>query len=61
MSEINREICIECGESVKAGSGNFVNRIPVLDDFNERKTMNAPHPEGEWLCAVCDIRFDKET
>jgi len=49
--EIDRDICCECGESVRPGSGKFVNRIPVFDDYETRKEQNRPYPEGAWICA----------
>jgi len=48
------EICVECGRSVRIGSGRFVNRIPVFDDYRTRKEQGRPHPRGEWICAECD-------
>lgn len=48
------EICCECGRSVKMGSGRFVNRIPELNDYETRKEMGRPYPEGDWVCEECD-------
>ncbi|GAH29832.1 unnamed protein product [marine sediment metagenome] len=48
------EICNECGRSVKAGSGRFVNRIPDCNTQEERKEMGKPYPEGDFVCAECD-------
>ncbi len=48
------EICNECGESVKWGSGRFVNRVPDCNDVEVRKDNGKPFPEGDWLCAECD-------
>jgi NMD protein affecting ribosome stability and mRNA decay len=39
------EICVECGRSVKFGSGLFVNRIP---------TDSLGRFQGEYLCTQCD-------
>lgn len=52
---MNSEICCECGHSVSMGSGRFVNRVAVLDDFESRKETY-PHPEGEYICPQCDCR-----
>ena len=35
---MSEEVCVECGCSVKWGSGNFINRIPADDG---------------WLCGKC--------
>ena len=49
-----KEICNECGVSVKFGSGHFVNRVPDLNDPETRKEMGKPFPNGEWICSKCD-------
>lgn len=51
------EICVECGESVKQGSGRFVNRVPVLTDFEEKVANKHPFPNGEYICACCWEEF----
>ncbi len=48
------EICIECGVSVKWKSGNFVNRVLVADDYNEKIEQRRPYPEGKYICSTCD-------
>ena len=48
-----KEICCECGESVKQGSGKFVNRVHNLDDLEEKKKMGFAYPEGNFICAEC--------
>jgi len=48
------EICNECGRSVKWGSGWFVNRVPDLNEPEERKVAGRPFPEGDFVCAECD-------
>ena len=50
---LDTEICVKCGDSVKRGSGKFVNRIPVVDDFETKKEMRN-FPEGEFICEECD-------
>lgn len=54
------EICWNCGESVKFGSGRFVNRIPDFNTEEERREMGHPYPQGEYLCAECEDGFEKE-
>ena len=53
------EMCVECGRSVRGGSGHFVNRVPVLDDLETKKEGGRPFPEGEYVCADCDSARDK--
>jgi len=50
----DKEICAVCGRSVAMGSGHFVNRVPIGDDYETRKEMGYPYPEGGWICAECD-------
>jgi len=50
----NLQICYECGRSVAFGSGNFVNRIPNLDDYNIHLEMGVPYPKGAFVCDDCD-------
>ena len=52
--------CAECGKSVKFGSGLFVNRIPIFDEYEERKAQGRPFPKGEYICVACDSEFEKE-
>ena len=54
------EKCNECGRSVKIGSGFFVGRIIDLNDYDYRKIMNKPFPEGDYICSECDISRDME-
>jgi len=49
-----KEKCNECGESVKFGSGNYVNRVPDLNDLQTRLEMGKPFPQGEFICSTCD-------
>ncbi len=48
------ETCNECGESVRLGSGRFVNRVPDFNEPEDRREMNKPYPEGDYQCAECD-------
>ena len=54
------EICNECGQSVKIGSGLFVNRIPDLNDKETRIEMGKPFPEGDFICVVCDEELSQK-
>jgi hypothetical protein len=51
---MEREICNECGKSVKVGSGRFVNRIIDLNDFETKIEMGKPYATGEFICSDCD-------
>jgi ribosomal protein L24E len=51
-------ICNQCGQSVKPGSGRFVNRVPSFDNAETRYENNYPHPEGDFTCAECDQAED---
>lgn len=48
-----KEICCECGESVKQGSEKFVNRVPDLTDSEEKEKWGYLYPEGAFICAEC--------
>ena len=48
--------CNECGRSVAPGSGRFVNRVPDLNEPEERKAAGKPFPQGDYLCAECDAK-----
>jgi len=48
-----KEICNECGKSVKQDSGNFINRVPSGNTIEERRRMNKPHPKGGFICRDC--------
>lgn len=54
-SEVDKEICYECGKSVAFGSGRFVNRIPLFDE--ELDEIDRPFPQGKWLCAECEEKL----
>lgn len=54
--EQEQEICNECGQSVKWGSGNFINRIPDFNSPEERHEMGKPYPYGAFMCAECDVK-----
>lgn len=48
------EYCSICGQGVKFGSGNYINRVPDLNDVETRKAMGRKYPEGDFVCAKCD-------
>jgi len=50
-----KEICNECGHSVKMGSGRCINRIPSGDDYKTHVDMGKQFPEGEFMCRQCEI------
>lgn len=53
------QICNECGDSVRWGSGRFINRIPDLNDERTRMANNKKFPKGNFLCAECDAKEAK--
>lgn len=48
------EVCNHCGKDVAMGSGNFVNRIPDLNDVSTRIDNNLGWPTGDFVCDYCD-------
>ena len=60
MKKLMKEICNECGKSVKFGSGRFVNRISDFNTRTYRKSMEKPYPEGDFICEECDLRINEE-
>lgn len=57
---MEKEICNECGKSVKFGSGLFVNRIPDFNEYEDRIEMSKPFPCGEYVCIECDEELNKK-
>ncbi len=55
------ETCNECGQSVRTGSGRFVNRVVDLNSYRTRKEMGKPYPDGDYLCAECDMALESQT
>lgn len=53
------DICNHCGNSVRLGSGRFVNRIPDLNDVVIRMINGLPFPQGDFVCERCDSSADK--
>lgn len=51
---MEKEICNECGNSVKFGSGLYVNRVHDFNDKEYRIEMGKPFPEGDFICIECD-------
>ena len=60
MKKGMKEICNECGKSVKFGSGRFVNRILDFNTRAYRKIMGKPYLEGDFICEECNLRYDEE-
>lgn len=54
MSEVPKEICNECGESVAFGSGRYFNRVPDLNSVETRREMHKSYPDGDYVCCECD-------
>ena len=52
--DMKKQSCVECGQSVRFGSGLYVNRIPVLDDYQTKVDNGRPFPRGEWICINCE-------
>lgn len=61
--EINmlKEICNECGQSVKIGTGLFVNRVLDLNNRKTRIQMGKPFPAGDFICIICDENLLEES
>jgi DNA-directed RNA polymerase subunit RPC12/RpoP len=55
---LNREICCQCGRSVKIGSGRFVNRVLSFDNDGIYDTIGIPFPDGKYTCAECMQEYD---
>lgn len=53
-----KEICCECGKSVTLGSGLFVNRVMVFDDYETKVERGCPYPEGGFICPECEDEID---
>ena len=51
---MGKEICNECGTSVKWGSGLFVNRVVDFNNTKYRIEMGKPFPEGDFICIECE-------
>lgn len=54
------ETCNECGQSVRAGSGRFVNRVIDFSGYKIRKEMGKPYPSGDYMCAECETELDAQ-
>lgn len=52
-----KEVCNECGRDVSWGSNLFINRVLDLDDYETRKIMGKPFPEGEYICRDCEEKI----
>ncbi len=56
----SKEMGNECGQSVRAGSGKFVNRVIDFSGYKTRTEMGKPHPEGDYMCAECEAEQDEQ-
>ena len=54
------QTCKNCGDSVRLGSGKFVNRIPDANDYETRVANGDPYPHGEFLCYECECEIIKD-
>lgn len=52
------EICNECGNSVKWGSGKFVNRVVDFNTKKDRINMGKPFPQGDFICEECELKLN---
>lgn len=57
-NDCGNETCNECGQSVRTGSGKFVNRVIDFNGYKTRKEMGKPHPVGDYICAECEADLD---
>jgi uncharacterized protein YlaI len=58
---MEKEICNECGRSVKFGTGLYVNRVMDFNEFEERIEMLKSFPEGEFICSECEEILKEKT
>lgn len=42
------------------GSGRYINRVPECNSPQERKDNGMPFPEGDFICIVCEDKFDEK-
>ena len=54
------EICNECGQSVRASSGKYVNRVIDFNGYKTRKETGKLFPEGDYICAECETSTDEQ-
>jgi hypothetical protein len=54
------ETCNECGQSIRKGSGRFVNRVIDLNGYKTRQGMGKPHHVGDYICAECEAEQDAQ-
>mgnify|MGYP001613849842 CR=1 FL=1 len=55
--QVDKEICNECGRSVKQGSGRFVNRVCDFNEEEDRREMGKPYPQGDFICDDCNLEL----
>jgi hypothetical protein len=56
----SKECCCECGRLVSLGSGLFVNRVMVFDDYQTKVESGCLYPEGEFICPECEAEMRYE-
>lgn len=54
------EFCNECGNSVKFGTGLFVNRVFDFNSETDRQEFGKPFPKGDFICTLCEENIKKE-
>ena len=59
-NNLGKELCNECGKSVKIGSGLYTNRVMDFNDYEERVKMHKQFPEGEFICSECEEIFKEK-
>jgi len=57
---MEKEICNECGRSVKFGSGLYVNRVADFNEYEDRIEMLKPFPVGEFICSECEETIEEK-
>lgn len=58
LGDEGNETCNECGQSVRIGSGRFVNRVIDFSGYKTRMEMGKPYPIGDYICADCETTLD---
>ena len=58
--ENDAAICAECGHSVAPGSGRFVNRALIFDDYDTRCEMGYSYPAGAYICPECEQAINEK-
>lgn len=53
------DICVHCGRDTGAGSGLWVDRIPVYDDYIVNKDCDRSFPNGNSICRECEDSYNR--